>query len=169
MNLSYPDVEGIAFYRTTFTVPASWNGKAILLDFEGTTYHCQAWVDGRFIGSHEGGYTPFWFDVSGFVQPGRESTLVVRVAALSKKRDVDGMNLYQAPLSKHSWYYVYGGLWGHVSLVGLPKLACQTITVDPDLHNERAQVDLCLNNRFDGPRQAEVRLRVTDPRGSVVF
>ena len=168
-NLTYPDVEGVAFYRTTFTVPASWNGKAILLDFEGATYHCQAWVDGHFVGSHEGGYTPFHFDVSGFVQPGRESTLVIRVAALSKKMDVDGMNLYQAPLSKHSWYYVYGGLWGHVSLVGLPKLACQSIAVDPDLHNERARVDLCLNNRFEGPRQAEVRLRVTDPRGSLVF
>ena len=168
-NLSYPDVEGVAFYHTTFTVPASWDGKAVLLDFEGATYHCQAWVDGRFVGSHEGGYTPFRFDVSGFVQPGRESTLVVRVAALSKKMDVDGMNLYQAPLSKHSWYYVYGGLWGRVSLVGLPKLACQSITVDPDLHNERAQVDLCLNNRFEGPRQADLRLRVIDPRGNLVL
>ena len=120
-NLTYPDMQGVAYYRTTFTVPASWHGKAILLDFEGAIYTCQAWVDGQFAGSHEGGYTPFWFDVSNLVKPGSECVLIVRVAVPSKKQEVDGIILEQAPLSKHSWYYVYGGLWGHVSLTALAE------------------------------------------------
>ena len=117
-NLSYPDMEGIVFYRTTFRVPENWSDRAILLHFEGAIYTCQVWVDGQFAGSHEGGYTPFWFDLSKLVQPGREYTLIARVAVPSKGKDVDGINLYQAPLSKHSWYFTYGGLWGQVSLQG---------------------------------------------------
>ena len=168
-NLSYPDKEGIAFYRTTFTVPESWGGKAILLDFEGAIYTCQAWVDGQFAGSHEGGYTPFWLDVSGLVQPGHESTLIVRVAVPSRTQDVDGINLYQAPLSKHSWYYTYGGLWGHVSLAALPKLVCQDIIIDPNLHDELVQVDLGFHNRRGMPLKAELRICVIDPRGETAW
>ncbi len=95
--------------------------------------------------------------------------MVVRVASSSLKVDVDGMNLFQLPLSKHSWYYVYGGLWGHVNLVAVPKIACQSMAIDPNLRTESVNLELCLNNRTGLPHQAKALMRVFDPEGVVVF
>ena len=168
-NIEYPQAEGVGFYRTTFTVPDSWSGRPVLLHFEGVIYRCEAWIDGRFVGSHEGGYTPFWFEITPYIHYGNQCELIVRVAALSKKRAVDGMLLHQAPLSKQSWYYAYGGIWGQVYLESCPSVACQSLTVDPDLRREKALLEITLHNRQAQCRQMCIQIRVTDPRGAPVF
>ena len=144
-------------------------GKAILLHFEGVIYRCDAWIDGNYIGSHEGGYTPFSFDINPFIQNGREHLLIVRVAALSKKKVVDGMQIQHAPLSKQSWYYVFGGIWGQVYLEACPLLSCDSLHIDPNLHREQAQVEIRLRNRFGQHRQSSLRFRVLDPQERVVL
>jgi hypothetical protein len=168
-NIEYPQADGVGFYRTTITVPASWKGRAVLLHFEGVIYRCEAWIDGQFVGSHEGGYTPFWFDITPYIQYGDQSELTVRVTALSHKKAVDGMLLHLTPLSKQSWYYTYGGIWGQVYLEACPSVACQSLTVDPDLRREKAQLEIAVHNRQAQCRQISIQIRVTDPRGALVF
>ena len=114
-NVAYPDAEGVGFYRKTFAVPAEWQGRVLRLHLSGASYRAEAWLNGVYVGSHEGAYTPFSFDVTPVIRAGAENHLVVRVAALSKTRDVDGMALAQSPASKQGWYYTHGGLWGDVS------------------------------------------------------
>ena len=168
-NLGYPDADGVGFYRTVFIVPDLWRGKAVLLRFEGVIYRCDVWVDGKYAGSHEGGYTPFELDITSLVRYGEESRLVVRVAALSKNRAVDGMLLRQAPLSKQSWYYVYGGIWGQVSLEARPMVSCQALVVNPDLLREQAKVEISLCNRDAKYCQANLLIRVINPHGAIVL
>ncbi|RPI79652.1 MAG: hypothetical protein EHM41_23715, partial [Chloroflexi bacterium] len=168
-NIEYPQADGVGFYRTMFSVPDSWQGKHVLLHFEGAIYRCEVWINGKFAGSHEGGYTPFWFDITPYIQFGVEGILIVRVTALSKSKTVDGMILEQTPLSKQSWYYVYGGLWGNVFLESCPMVACQDLIIDPDLRRERAELDICLNNRHEEFRQVQLVLKVIDPRGEVAY
>ncbi len=166
-NIAYPDAEGVGFYRTAFTVPEPWSGQAILLHFEGVIYRCDVWVNGKYVGGHEGGYTPFELDVTSSVRYGLENSLVVRVAALSKSRDIDGMHLQHAPLSKQSWYYVYGGIWGRVTLESCPWVACQSVSIDPSLRREAAQLELGINNRGVECRPVEILMRVVDPGGKL--
>lgn len=166
-NIDYPDAEGIGFYRTHFIIPESWRGRSIRIHFEGAIYRCEAWIDGIFVGSHEGGYTPFWFDISNPIHFGVEHNLVVRVMALSKSGPVDGMLLEQTPLSKQSWHYVYGGLWGRVSLMAVPHVSCQSVNIDPDLRSERAKVEVNVQNALDESRQVNLYLRVIDPYGGL--
>lgn len=168
-NIEYPQAEGIGFYRTLLTVPDSWRGRPVLLHFDGVIYRCEAWIDGRYVGSHEGGYTPFWFDITPYIHYGDPCELIVRVAALSKNKAVDGMLLHQSPLSKQNWYYVFGGIWGQVYLESLPAIACQNLIVDPDLRQEKAQLELTLNNRRAQCRQVSIQIKVIDPRGALVL
>ena len=168
-NIDYPEAEGVGFYRTTFAIPEPWRGKAILLHFEGAIYRCEVWIGGKFVGSHEGGYTPFWFNITDFIRYGGVNQLVVRVVGLSKDRAVDGMILEQTPLSKQSWYYVYGGLWGHVTLEAVPLVSCLSVSIDPDLKRERAQAELSLGNWQDECRQVSTHLKVFDPGGTLVL
>jgi beta-galactosidase/beta-glucuronidase len=168
-NIEYPQADGIGFYRTIFTVPDSWSGRPVLLHFEGVIYRCEAWIDGHYVGSHEGGYTPFWFDITPNIHYGDPCELIVRVAALSKKQAVDGMLLHQTPLSKQSWYYAYGGIWGQVFLESLPAISCQNLIVDPDLRREKAQLELTIHNRQAQCHQVNIEIKVIDPRGVLVL
>jgi hypothetical protein len=168
-NIQYPDAEGVGFYRTAFNVPGAWAGKAVLLRFEGAVYRSEVWINGFYVGSHEGGYTPFWFDVTALIRFGEESHLVVRIAALSKSKAIDGILLQQAPLSKQSWYYVYGGIWGPVTLEACPKVSSQSVSVDPNLRRELAQVELEIHNRRTACRQVDIHLKVFNPHGGLAF
>jgi len=166
-NVTHPDYEGVAFYRRTFTTPADWSGKALRLHFGGVSYRADVWLNGRYLGSHEGAYTPFCLDVTPVARIGDENELVVRVASLAKGREVDGLLLPQCPASKQSWYYTHGGLWGEVRVEALAPVFCRDVAVTPDLVRECALAEVWVENSTPECRPMEVRLEVTAPGGPV--
>ena len=117
----------------------------------------------HFLGSHEGAYTPFWFDATTAARIGAENELVVRVAGLSRKTDVDGQPLQQAPASKQSWYYIESGLWGDVAVEAVPLLSCHDVVIQPDLRREAVGVEIAIRNAHPGPRSVELSLGVRSP------
>ena len=166
-NITHPDAEGVGFYRKVFTLPASWAGQAMRLHFGGASYRADVWLNGKYVGGHEGAYTPFGFDAAWAARVGSENELVVRVTALSKTRDVDGMVLQQSPASKQSWFYTYGGLWGDVYLEALPLLSFQAVAVEPDLRREEVLVDVSIHNRHTEWQPADLLLQIAQADGSV--
>jgi beta-galactosidase len=50
---------GRGWYRRTFTVPRSWNGKRVSVEFGGVYMNADVWINGRHLGSHPYGYTTF--------------------------------------------------------------------------------------------------------------
>jgi beta-glucuronidase len=73
------DYEGLAWYRRRFTPPALAQDAHVRLRFEAVFYVCRVWLNGTYLGEHEGGYTPFEFDVSGVLKPGVGNTIAVQV------------------------------------------------------------------------------------------
>jgi beta-mannosidase len=67
-------------YRRTFSVPHVPYKRA-RLRFEGVDYYASVWVNGHFAGEHEGSFAPFSLDVTDFVRPESENTLLVRVSS----------------------------------------------------------------------------------------
>ncbi|MFI1092290.1 glycoside hydrolase family 2 TIM barrel-domain containing protein [Streptomyces sp. NPDC020917] len=75
-----PDnLQTIAWLRRRVTVPNSARGQRLLLRFEGAMQVAEVYLDGTRLGVHYGGFTPFGWDVTGYLQPGRESVLAVRL------------------------------------------------------------------------------------------
>ena len=167
-NIAFPDAEGIGFYRKVFDLPADWDGKAVQLHFDGVSYRAEVWLNGRFVGAHMGAYTPFSLDVTSFIHTDSSNELIVRVAALSRTKDVDGMVLKFLPASKQGWYYVFGGIWGKVVLEALPLVSCEAVAIFPDLYREIAEVEVALNNRHLNFCQASLRLQILAPDGAMV-
>ncbi len=165
-NVTHPDAEGVGFYRRVFAVPSRRQGQVQRLHFGGASYRAEVWLNGTYLGSHEGAYTPFSFDVTPVVRAGAENELVVRVASLAKGHEVDGMALAQCPASKQSWYYTHGGLWGPVYLEALASLSCQAITAVPDLAGERVLAEVVVANA-EAESRLDLRLEVTGPDGAV--
>jgi beta-galactosidase/beta-glucuronidase len=50
------------WYRRAFTTPTEWKGRRLLLHFGAVDYRAMVWVNGKFAGNHEGGFTPFVLD-----------------------------------------------------------------------------------------------------------
>jgi len=79
----YPTVpeyyqEGV-WYRKNFNVDASQSGKFVKLMFYSVNYVADVWLNDVYLGYHEGGYTPFAFDVSSAINFSGSNVLVVRV------------------------------------------------------------------------------------------
>ncbi len=70
-------------YRQLFHTPSTPNMsyRRARLRFEGVDYFASVWLNGQFIGQHEGHFAPFTFDVTDVLSPDAENVLVVRVSA----------------------------------------------------------------------------------------
>lgn len=68
------------WYRTTFTVPKSYTGKTVWLNFDGINYAAEVWVNGKQVGKIRGAFTRGVFDISDVVSPGKEAALAVLIS-----------------------------------------------------------------------------------------
>ncbi|RLA89237.1 MAG: hypothetical protein DRG34_03925, partial [Deltaproteobacteria bacterium] len=98
-ELTEKDYEGVAFYRRTFVVPATWEGKVVRLRFAAVNYLAEGWLNHKAVGFHEGGFTPFEFRVDKLIKAGGENTLILRVAGpiLLQDKTIDGVGRMETP------------------------------------------------------------------------
>jgi beta-glucuronidase len=68
-----------AWYRKDFDVPADWQNQTVTLKFGAANYIADVWLNGHWLGYHEGGSTPFAFDATGALVPNDVNTIAVRV------------------------------------------------------------------------------------------
>ncbi len=68
------------WYRTTFTVPESYSGRRVWLNFDGINFHADVWVNGAKAGAITGAFTRGTFDISSLAKAGQTATLAVLVA-----------------------------------------------------------------------------------------
>ena len=73
------DYEDGVWCRRTFTVADSLATKRARLNFLAVNYVADVWLNGRYLGYHEGGYTPFSFDVTSALRTDTVNVLAVRV------------------------------------------------------------------------------------------
>ena len=128
---TYSDYEGLGWYRKTFTIPMDATDANLRLRFEAVFYLARVWMNGQYLGQHEGGYTPFEFDVSAVAKPGQENSLVVQVDNLRSDKRIPAV--LSADWS-FDWYN-YGGITRAVSLEMTSRayIARQQIVSTPHL------------------------------------
>jgi beta-glucuronidase len=109
---AYWDFNGIAWYRRSFTIPAESKDAHLRLRFEAVFYLARVWMNGQYIGQHEGGYTPFEFDVSAIAKPGVQNVVAVQV---DNMRAADRIPAIHSSDWSFDWWN-YGGIIRDVSL-----------------------------------------------------
>ena len=66
-----------AWFRKAFEAPSQWQGKQVLVDFEGLMYYGDVWLNGTKVGSTEYGYCGFECDITKLLNYGTTNTLAV--------------------------------------------------------------------------------------------
>lgn len=103
------------WYRRTVSIPSEWKGKRVLLHFGAVDYHAMVWLNGRYLGSHEGGNTPFRFDLTPHLTSG-SNVLVVRAEDPPTDRYLPRGKQYWEPKSASIFYTRTSGIWQTVWL-----------------------------------------------------
>ncbi|MFW9972845.1 MAG: glycoside hydrolase family 2 protein, partial [Candidatus Odinarchaeota archaeon] len=67
------------WYGRTFEIPESWQGKKILLHFGAVDWETTIWINKKLVGTHKGGYTPFYFEISEFVNISDDNEILLSV------------------------------------------------------------------------------------------
>ncbi|MDD5645478.1 MAG: glycoside hydrolase family 2 TIM barrel-domain containing protein [bacterium] len=70
VNIPPERYQGVVWYRKDFEVPGNFLEKRVKLFFLGANYFTDVWINGLHIGYHEGGYTPFVFDITKLLKEG---------------------------------------------------------------------------------------------------
>ena len=70
---------GLAWYRTSLTIPAFYAGQRRVLRFDAVTHDAVVWLDGQELCRHRGGFLPFEADVTDLTFPGQTHELLIRV------------------------------------------------------------------------------------------
>ena len=151
------DYEGVAFYRRTFDVPENWKGKCVRLQFDAVNYRAEVWVNHTAVGFHDGGYTPFEFEVDDVLNYEEENTLILRVVGpiLMKDRIIDGIGKMETPQWRGA---IAGGIWQPVRLVTTDDMYVDDVYIEPKISNNTARFNLDIRNVGERtvPAQVEV-------------
>ncbi|HOY05483.1 MAG TPA: glycoside hydrolase family 2 TIM barrel-domain containing protein [Saprospiraceae bacterium] len=100
-----PDSADIAWYKRKITVPAAWKGKRTFVTIGASDWRTTVYLDGKEIGSHEGGYTPFSFDLTPYIRYGVVQNLVVRADDVRRQFALYGKQGYGN--ARGIWQTVY--------------------------------------------------------------
>jgi hypothetical protein len=125
----------IAWYARTIQPPAQWSGKRIFLVVGACDWETQAWLDGKPLGSHRGGYTPFEFDLTSFVTPGQDHRLVLRVDDSPRAFKLEGKQGYGNAR----------GIWQTVYLEARGQTFIDALQFKPDIDSSKVAVKAVLS------------------------
>ncbi len=139
------DASGRAIYRQQFQVPKEWASLEIYLQFGAVSYFCDVSVNGKKLGSHEGGYLPFEIVLPAEVL---KPDNALEVAVLLPDGDSDNAGEFpfaEIPHGKQSWYGPIGGIWQSVSLKARHKAHIEHCGIVADLKSGRVSLNMELS------------------------
>ena len=138
----------VLWYRTKFTIPSTFKKKKILLHFGAVDWLTDVYINGSKIGSHQGGYDPFFFDITDFIKGSKQQVLELRVA--------DQVDNGPQPRGKQVlkpsgiWYTSVTGIWQTVWLEAVPETYIISTKQVPDIDRQILTVMVNVENTQPG-------------------
>lgn len=169
---AFPDLRdyaGVAWYWRSITLDQLQPHQVVLLKFGAADYRAVVYVNGQQVGSHDGGYLPFKFDITAHLKEG-ENQIAIRVADPGAKPDeVEGIKDSQIPHGKQNWYVQTSGLWQTVEIDIRPQVHLGVVHISAgDDGNFSLSVHL-QNPNSGASTTPTVGAEILDPDGKQVW
>jgi beta-galactosidase len=155
---------GPGWYRRHLHVDPALAGKRLYLQFDGVSLTADVYVNGRLLGSHQGGFARFRLDATDALKAGTDNVIAVRA---------DNEDLGLAPTSAD--FTFFGGIYRPVSLLATDQIQISAtgygspgILISQDhVTAERAEITVvaALENYEDKARDLDVATRIEDATG----
>ncbi len=126
-----------SLYRQLFTVPPAWSGKRIILHLDAVDWQATVYVNGQNVGTHKGGYDPFSYDITPYLNGG-SNELIVQVY---NPVDNGGQPRGKQTLSPGGIMYTSStGIWQPVWLEPVDASGVNNLQIVPDVDNARLRL-----------------------------
>lgn len=127
------DYQMVCGYRKIFTAPGDWQGKKLILRFDGAAHEATVFCNGERVGYHACGYTAFCVDITDLVRLGGENVIDVRLDTR------ESLNI--PPFGFVIDYLCYGGLYREVTLeVKEPEYIKEVLIENTGLREIRVRI-----------------------------
>ena len=133
-------VHNVVWYHKEITISKNeLNNKKVVIHFEGSDYLTKVWINGKYVGTHEGGYSRFSFDIENYLKLG-ENEITVKVEDSLSKEQPRGKQRYKKESWK-CWYVQTTGIWKTVWLEFLPMYYIKSVKNTPDLDTKTIKLE----------------------------
>lgn len=122
------------FYEKTFTLPEGFNKGRVFINFGAVDQIAEVYLNGKRVGGHIGGYTPFTIEITDAINDADENQLIVAVQDFS---DTKYYSKGKQKLNRGGiWYSPQSGIWQSVWLESTPIEYLESVKITPDYDNE---------------------------------
>jgi Beta-galactosidase/beta-glucuronidase len=146
------------WYRKEFVTEQSPSNKVVTLYFDGVYMNSNVWLNGHYLGNHPYGYTPFYYDLTPYLNPvGKTNILVVQVKN-------EGVN---------SRWYSGSGIYRHVNLIITNKVSIvpwgvYITTPEVSSTNASVKINTTVVNRLTISNEVSIVTTILSAKGAVV-
>lgn len=162
--------EGRGWYRKHFIINPAAAGKKIFIEFDGVQKYCILWLNGKYLGDHDGSHTSFVFDITEHTVTGKDNVLAVAVSN-------SGRNQAAGSADEENRFHMFGGIYRDVRLIITDRLYITLkeaaspekgiLTGTPAISERDGVVSIRASVRNDYPdtRKCIVKTSITDRSG----
>ncbi len=147
-------------YRRTFTVPSDWDGRRVLITFDGVNSFFHFWVNGQKVGLGKDSRTPVEFDITAFLKPGQN------LLAVENFRWSDGSYLEDQDFWRLSGIFRDVYLWSPAQL-HIRDFEVKT-ALDADYRDAKLTVNVKVQNTSSSLAVASVEAALLDATGKQI-
>ncbi|MGV3587622.1 MAG: sugar-binding domain-containing protein [Adhaeribacter sp.] len=149
---------GIGWYRKTFEVAPDARAKNIYLYFDGVYKNSEVWINGHYLGKRPSGYTPFYYELSKYLNRKGKNLIAVKVdhTKFADSRWYPGSGIYRN-------VYLLAVEPVHINVWGIAFT-----TPEVSQNNASAQVVVSLANKSRKAANIEIRTELRDQQGKEV-
>ncbi len=150
------DEADFAWYKKSITIPKSWSKQRVFVTVGASDWETTIWLDGVLLGTHQGGYTPFSFELTKQIKFDTKQTLVIKVD--DKRRD---FTLYGK-----QGYGNARGIWQTIYLEGRGNQYIDNIHFTPDIDKKSVNVSVTIDDELKA--DAEMIIQIKSPGSDIV-
>ena len=143
----------VGWYARSIRVGPEWQGRRVYLVIGASDWRTTVWLDGTELGTHEGGYTPFEFELTPHLKAGQDQRLVIRADDKAREFKLEGKQGYGNAR----------GIWQTPYLEARGTAALRSVHFSPDIQKRQVNVEA----RLIEPAGADLTLTLAFSTGGV--
>lgn len=149
---------GVSWYRKHFTISEKEKDRRVFIEFDGVMEKSDVWINGVHLGQRPNGYVSFVYDLTGYLNFGRDNLIAVRAdtSAQPASRWYTGAGIYRQVrlIKKDAVHFVRDGVF-----VSTPQINQNQATV-----NVSGEVF----NQSNAPQNISMQVDLLDPNGKII-
>lgn len=159
--------EGSMIFTRRFFFQKQSGDELVFLKIGAANYLCRVYINKNYVGMHKGGSTPFYFDITDFLE--HDNRIIIQVD--NTRRDE------QVPPSVTDWFN-YGGVYRDIDIIRVPKIHIRDfkIYLEPDGNFNKIHAAVTLSEKINSTAYLTVKelgirqeIAVSEGKGEVVF